>query len=155
MFHYKLVNRILTTNTFLKIINVRDDDKCTFCKQGVETLSHLFWECIEVQTFITQVTSHLKSQYQITLQVDIKTWFFLENLSAIETLIITLVKLVIYESRLGEKIPNVTHFKNKLKREAEIEKTAAMLANKKEKFEAKWGSIERILLESGLPEHTT
>ena len=31
MFHYKLVSRILSTNRFLKIINIKDDDRCTFC----------------------------------------------------------------------------------------------------------------------------
>ena len=52
-FHYKLVNRIITTNRFLKIINVRDDDKCTFCDQEIETLAHVFWFCPDVQTFIS------------------------------------------------------------------------------------------------------
>ena len=144
-FHYKLVNRIITTNRFLKIINVRDDDKCTFCDQETETLAHVFWFCPDVQTFISEVSSYLQSQHQINLIFEPKTWFFLGGLTSIESLIVTIAKLVIYEARLAGGIPNIIHFSNKLRREAEVEITGARLRNNQKSFETKWGSLGRIL----------
>ena len=47
-FQYRLLNRITTTNKFLKLRNVVDTDKCTFCMIYVETLVHLFYECNHV-----------------------------------------------------------------------------------------------------------
>ena len=145
MFHYKLINRILATNQFLKIINIKDDDSCTFCTQEIETLTHIFWHCEKVQLFINHVKSDLRAEYQIILPVNVQNWFFLTDLKAIEALIVTLAKVVIYEARLGEKLPNVVHFKNKIRQEAEIEYTAARSSNKTELFEKKWGSLRRIL----------
>ena len=145
IFHYKLVTRIITTNRFLKIINLRDDDKCTFCDQETETLVHMFWFCPNVQTFIFEVSSYLRSQYQINLIFEPKMWFFLGGLTAIESLIVTLAKLVIHEARLAGRIPNVVHLSNKLRREADIEKAAARASNNQGSFETKWGCLGRIL----------
>ncbi|KAK3096175.1 hypothetical protein FSP39_024025 [Pinctada imbricata] len=50
-FQYKLLNRILTTNVFLKKIGKREDDLCTFCKENSGTLNHLFFECHTVKEF--------------------------------------------------------------------------------------------------------
>lgn len=144
-FHYKLVNRIITTNRFLKIINVRDDDKCTFCDQETETLAHMFWFCPDVQAFISEVSSYLRLQHQINIIFEPKTWFFLGGLTSIESLIVTIAKLVIYEARLAGSIPNVIHFSNKLRREAEVEITGARLRNNQKSFETKWGSLVGIL----------
>ena len=104
----------------------------------------MFWFCTKVQMFINEVASYLR-HYDITVQINKKTWFFLTNLNAMEALLITLAKLVIHEARLNEKLPNITHFRNKLKYEAEIEKTAARLGNRQEIFEKKWGSLRRVL----------
>ena len=120
MFHYKLINRIITTNRYLKIIKVKDDDNCTFCKQEPETLAHMFWYCHRVQSFINSIKTYIAREYKIQLNVNTKTWFFPTKMSAVDTCIITLAKLVIYEARYKETQPNVIHLKNKLKWEAEI-----------------------------------
>ena len=145
MFHYKIVNRILTTNKFLLIIGVRDDDECTFCKQEAETLSHLFWYCSEVQNFLSRAKHFLTAKYNVVLDLNPRAFIFGFNLNGIETLIVTLMKLVIYEARLSQEVPNVAHFKNKLKREAETELTAARMCNKKEIFEIKWGALKKYV----------
>ena len=146
IFHYKLVNRIIATNTFLKLINIKDNDKCTFCKHEAETLTHMFWFCDAVQFFIIQVAADLRTKYQFNLPINTQNWFFLTGLNKIEALVITLAKLVIYEARLDEKIQNATHLTNKLKREAEIEYTAARIANKIYLYETRWGPLKRIFL---------
>jgi hypothetical protein len=45
-FLYIILHRILNTNVFLNIIEIRDDDVCSVCNS--ETLILLFVECIHV-----------------------------------------------------------------------------------------------------------
>ena len=59
-FQYRLLHRILTTNRFLKIIGIKEDDICQFCNTEVETLTHLFWECVCTAMFWTRLVKWLK-----------------------------------------------------------------------------------------------
>ena len=43
-FQYRLINRIIATNTFLYKIHYVKANTCTFCSTEPETLSHLFYE---------------------------------------------------------------------------------------------------------------
>ena len=124
-----MINRIITTNRFLKIINIKEDDTCTFCKEEPEILTHVFWYCRKVQVFINNVKADMRSLYHFEFSFNVGSCFFLTNLSPIEALICTLAKLVIYEARLKESLPNGTHFSGKLKNEAAIENTAARFIN--------------------------
>ena len=144
MFQYKLVNRFIATNKYLKTIKIKDDDMCTFCRQEVETLVHVLWFCPKVQSFITEVKIGLINQCSVTLDIDRKNWFFLTDLTMMETCIVTLAKRVVYESRLNEINPSFTHFKNKLKLEIEIEFQAAKHKRDIDKFEKKWGPMRGL-----------
>ena len=44
-FQFKLLHRRLSTNDFLAKIGVRDDPNCSFWREELETLRHLFWSC--------------------------------------------------------------------------------------------------------------
>ena len=44
-FQYRIIHRILGTNSLLNKMKIIDDPLCTFCKQSEENLEHLFWEC--------------------------------------------------------------------------------------------------------------
>ena len=41
MFQYKIVNRITATNKYLRMINVKESENCTFCNAKPETIAHL------------------------------------------------------------------------------------------------------------------
>ena len=47
-FQYRILNRFLTTNTFMYKIGRRVDNLRTFWKKEAETVEHLFAECNEV-----------------------------------------------------------------------------------------------------------
>jgi hypothetical protein len=47
-FKYRIIHRILGTNTFLYKIKVKDCNLCTFCKEEPETIEHLLWGCHKV-----------------------------------------------------------------------------------------------------------
>ena len=144
MFQYKLVNRFLATNKYLQTIHIKDDDKCTFCKQEVETLEHMFWYCPKVKSFIAEVKIGMINEFSVNLDIDRKNWFFLTDLPMMEACIITLAKRVIYESRLKEINPSFTYLKWKLNLEIEIEFHAAQYKNNLDKFKKKWGSLKSL-----------
>ena len=76
MFQYKLVNRFLATNKYLKIIKIKENDRCTFCENEPETIAHMFWYCSRVQSFINDVKTDILREYHIELDINRKTWFF-------------------------------------------------------------------------------
>lgn len=119
IFHYKLINRILSTNTFLKLINVQDNENCTFCKSQPETLAHLYWYCPKTQIYISCIKSSLRREHNIYLEINKAQWFFPTEGSEMETSIIVQAKMVIYEARLKETLPNLSHLNNKLNLKSE------------------------------------
>ena len=44
----KRFHRILPVNFYLKKINVKTNDQCNFCKNGVETILHVFCLCEKI-----------------------------------------------------------------------------------------------------------
>lgn len=49
-FQTRIVHRILGTNVLLYRMNKSLTELCNLCKTDNETLLHLFWECIFVQS---------------------------------------------------------------------------------------------------------
>ena len=50
-FNFKFLHRCLPTNSYLQKIGVGEDEKCTFCRDEKEHLTHLFWKCQKTKTF--------------------------------------------------------------------------------------------------------
>lgn len=48
--HFKILNRILPCNSYLKQIHIKDSDECSLCGQ-VDSIPHFLRECPTVQTF--------------------------------------------------------------------------------------------------------
>ena len=141
VFQYKLVNRILSTNVYLKLIKVNENDVCTFCEQAPETLAHMYWFCPHIESYINDIKTSFVNEYNIRLNITPMTWFFLKNSTEMEACALVFAKIIIYEARLGGHIPNIQHFKNKLKREIETERNIAKESDKLDTFEKKWAGI--------------
>lgn len=144
MFQYRIVNRIITTNKYLHIINIIDNELCTFCNVEPETLAHLFWFCPRTKEFITTMKTKL-IKYNIKLNLDPTAWFFPTNMCTRDTCIITLAKITIYRSRCNNSIPNTTHLMNIIKQEVENECKIAERIGKRNNFEEKWGTLRNIV----------
>ena len=62
VFHFKFLQRRLSTNNFLtKLIGLVDSEKCTFCQEETEKLVYLFWECPKIQFFWINISLWLQS----------------------------------------------------------------------------------------------
>ena len=50
-FNFRFLHRRLPTNSYLQKIGVKEDGKCTFCRDEREDLTHLFWKCQKTKNF--------------------------------------------------------------------------------------------------------
>ena len=64
-FQFKIIHRILPTNSLLHKMNITQNNLCTFCNNSVETLEHLFLTCpiieqlwFEIEKFIAEKTKN-------------------------------------------------------------------------------------------------
>ena len=145
-FHYRIVSRIISTNTFLFRIGKSDSPLCSFCQSSNETLLHFFWECAVVQDFIKQLSAYVEKEFSMTPSFTAHSWFFpsIAEERHLNVLIITIGKLVIFRAKYREDTPNVQHFHSLLKIEAQKEKLLAIRTNTREAFLRKWGNLSNI-----------
>lgn len=67
-FQYRIIHRIICTNTYLHIIKIKNSPNCTFCNRDVETILHLFWECRIVNTFWQDLIAYINNNTNLNLQ---------------------------------------------------------------------------------------
>lgn len=146
VFHFRLISRIIPTKQFLHTIGISENNLCTFCSSSTETLSHLFWECVQVKRFIEEIKKMLFDEYNTTYNISQEKWFFpsTRECSEKEILITTIGKLTIYHAQNKNTTPSIRHFLNKLKPEVEKDRYIAEINGNKEKFEEKWGNLKLI-----------
>ncbi len=61
-FQYLVLQRAIVTNKFLFMCKIKESDKCYYCGQYTESIEHLFWDCVNVQTLWNEFANSL-SQY--------------------------------------------------------------------------------------------
>ena len=138
-FQYKLVMRILTTNSFLRLIGKKETEHCTFCNNAPETLLHMFVTCIFVQRFWNDIARYL-SMYNLR-ELANKTKLFGDRESHLITHIVTVAKCVIYDARFKEVKPSFNQFKASLRRDFETEKLIAVRQDRLDEFKKKWRAL--------------
>ena len=64
-FQFKINHNILYTNEKLYKVKISDTSLCTFCKNEIETLAHLFAECNKVTKIWKEVTEKLLQPFGV------------------------------------------------------------------------------------------
>ncbi|XP_021356585.1 uncharacterized protein LOC110452408 [Mizuhopecten yessoensis] len=84
---FKILHRILTTNSFLYQINVKDEDLCTFCRDAPESIEHLFFNCVKINNIWNDLmawVNDLNNNIIIIDHMNIKdVLFFCEKMSSL------------------------------------------------------------------------
>ena len=147
LLHYRIINRIISTNTFLFKIGKSESPLCTFCKEENETLYHILWECEKVKNFIEEIIGYIKDNYNIILRLTAQSWFFprIGEESKLSIIIITIAKQAVFQAKHKNNTPNINQFIALLKIEAEKEQISSIRNNKNLQFLEKWGSVSKIL----------
>ena len=143
--HYRIINRILPTNKFLNAVQLSTTNTCTFCKQEIETIMHLFWQCPITQSFLATIDTELYNRYNTRVNYGVESWFFPQETNQLTTLINIVAKAVIFKARNEGRKPEIAHVLNSLKIEAQKEQLASRMNNKQDVFKNKWKALRNIL----------
>lgn len=144
-FQFKLLHRILPCRKYLRTIRITEDDKCPSCGE-VDTLSHFFFHCLQVQTFWTMLCNWFSDQADIPLSNVNANEFMLgipkENPQArILNFIVLTCKFYIFRQRLYYNSRfELVAFLRELRTKLKVEKYICSLEGKANRFNM-WQSI--------------
>ena len=139
-FQFRITNRILSCNSFLKKIKVKDNDFCSFCKGDVETIVHIFYDCSIVSAFWSDFADWIKTKTSFTLIITAKIVLFGTDFDKILNCLILLAKYYIYKCKFtGERL-SVISAKSYIQRYYNIQKYNSTITNCNNKFETDWKS---------------
>ena len=108
---------------------------CDFCSHEEETLLHLFWECLAVQSFWSDVM--ISRDIQVELNMPLILFGLDLNVQTDRRfdLIILMAKFHIFKSKLQKGKPDVNIFIHSLKQRAAIEKYCIAASYQEERHE--------------------
>ena len=116
-FQYRILNRVLTTNTLLYKINQRNNNLCTFCNEEPETIKHIFTEYKKVMPIWVQLQNWFLQKIGLSVTLNQNLILFgtdLKKSNHAVNLIIILTKFYIGEDVKIHRSP-FTLFKRKSK----------------------------------------
>ena len=148
-FNYKLLMRIIPTNRFLLKCNIGHTTLCDFCSMEIETLDHLFWECIHEQLFWTNLSTLLQD-YNVFIHFNLRNIMLGitegTNQTEVQTknFIILLGKHFIFKNKYKKQHPNLFHFKLYLKHRINIEKHIFFKKDRLAQFNKKWENLRTL-----------
>ena len=119
--HYRIVSRIHRTNKLLFAMKIASSNVCSFCQEATGNINSSFLALSQIQMFIQEVLMHIKEKYNQQIDVDAYSWFFLNEISNIDKLVIATTKYVIHKLRTKGSTPSLSMMVNALKLEAERE----------------------------------
>ena len=142
-FQFKLLHGVVYTKEHLLKFGFAQDNLCSFCKLGVETYLHLFWDCVKVKELWQQVTHKLE-----LLELKDVSWEVIHvgiqgNSLRIKCCnsIIFMLKHILYLSRSEGKVPSIDQVHKKLLEYREEEYKIASKCEKIGLHLLKWESV--------------
>lgn len=120
-----------------------DSSKCTFCKDQIETLVHLFAECKCIQPLWNEIEEIFNTKFSIAERilgkVNDSNFFISQNH------LILIMKYYLHVSRIKQKNPSVFAFRKRITYNEKMEYEIALRSNKIEKHIKKWDKINQKL----------
>ena len=124
---FRVNHRILATNKFLCKINVINSQLCNFCKEEIETIEHVLWNCENVQNLLEEIDIWFVSN-GISISFTKKKNLFGDvshvYKGEISNLIFLCLKQYIYNTRYFQKVLSIHAVKKILKDLYNLEKSS-------------------------------
>ena len=127
IFQYKILNNILYLNRQLYHMKIVNSPMYSLCSQNVETVTHLFFSCIESHKLWTEIRNWGTSCIILLICLG---WFEDQSHNTLINHTIVLHKQFIYKNRGAKSKINIIGFKHFLKSVINIEKVIAKKRNK-------------------------
>ena len=129
--------RIIETNLLLFKMKLKNSGLCSFCKNEIETLEHLFWFCQVSNNIIFSVFNKYGNFSSFLSCSNFILGFKERNTTAINILFL-FVKRYIYNCRIKETIPNVSNAQQYIKYQFIVLREKAIMQNDLENFHKNW-----------------
>ncbi len=142
-FQFRLIHRILGTNSFLFKINKTGSNLCTFCNNEEETLIHLFCSCTHTISFWSSVFSWIKEETNRSINMDNEAFLFgnTNASSKIVNLILFICRFHVYKRKMNRKCPSLLVLKREVRNYCSMEKCMFHSNGDGFKFYQKWDSF--------------
>ena len=140
-FQFQFLLRYLPLNKFLFDIGIIKSKLCSFCKIHDETSVHLFWECSITKSFWHEIHKNLLNNF---FRITDKIVYFgiLDPSQGHLNFIILHAKYYVYCCRCNNTMPNIHHFKSKMKLNCAVEKQIALGRDNLSVWEKKWDFLK-------------
>lgn len=141
-FQFKVNNKILVTNSFLFKIKKIESNLCSYCKEHIETIDHLFLKCVKVKEFWNSLNIWLNEHCNISLYLEDRNIIFsMQPQGDIEDFLLCLAKYYIYKNKFTKNSLNIQSFIALLQSKFLSAKYIANIHNQFAKFMKKWLQI--------------
>ena len=145
-FQFKFLHRILPTNRLLYLMGKNDSELCTFCQGEVESIGHLFWDCVYTSTFILDVEQRFLHKQFVFSKQDIFFGYQYRLCHPYNFLILHL-KYYLFSCKLQCIKPNVNNFYYKFKFLIHTEKFIHSKRDKKSKGKVNYLDLKEAFSE--------
>ena len=106
----QIIHRIIPCNIFLFKIKVTDSPICSFCKEDLETIEHLFADCHIVKELWSNIEEWISNKFDRHISFDRKSILFgkfgNQNIYKCDNLIILTIKQYIYTGKYLYQMKN-------------------------------------------------
>ena len=144
-----LWHKILPTRKMLKICKIIDDDRCSFCKQAVETALHLIILCPKVKTFWDQIWRAFRRaniKYRITELTNSKIMFGIHEGGNYDlNLFLLLTKWFIWRQSKNEKDLVIRLYLNHLPSFQRVQSCVYTMEGKRDEFKRMWSATAKMM----------
>ena len=121
---FKLLHRIVATNSFLYKCKLKETELCSFCNETRETLLHLFYSCSITRNLWLELANYIREKFNLDFPADGSEIILGNNndnfLPAVNSIVL-MVKYFIYCCKLKNEIPNIRGAISFVKQEANLE----------------------------------
>ena len=147
-FQFRLIHRILGTNSFLAKIGKIESNLCTFCRSEEETLLHLFCTCPITLSFWDKVLTWIKNKLNLTLILDKQMQLFgiLDYRMGALNIILLLCRYYIYRVKMQKSLPLLELFQKDVKSYFAVEKYIFIKNDEVTKFNRKWDNYSLLVI---------
>ena len=159
IFNFRLLHRNTITNKNLNLwdknkpIYEQHSDKCTFCNNTVETIEHIFYDCVHIKIIWEELFNWIHEKCD--LRINFSRFEIMLNAAnddlKIFNLIFMIVKKQIYTIRCAKSNPHINVIKYHLNQYYKAEKQIAIRNHHESAFLHKWEIVQNCFLDNTSP----
>ena len=137
---YRIVHRILGTNSLLYKMGISESNLCTFCTRDVETSYHLFYGCDIVSNIWDSTVEYINTSCETSIALSLFDIIF-GHKNDVLNLLLCVIKSYIFRQRNNANIPTLIGIKNELSYYLKIQRNIYLSKGQIETFLKKWDTF--------------